>query len=153
MQRKITVKTISFLIFLISFVSFAKEEESAKGDIKSEIKEYIQHHLEDSYDFSLFSYTNSEGEHVYIGAPLPVILWDNGLKVFSSSKLKHGEAVAQVGDNYYKLYHNKIYKTDASGTINYDDEDHPTNVKPLDISFTKNVAVIFLVGLLMFLLF
>ena len=153
MQRKITVKTISFLIFLISFGSFAKEEESAKGDIKSEIKEYIQHHLEDSYDFSLFSYTNSEGEHVYIGAPLPVILWDNGLKVFSSSKLKHGEAVAQVGDNYYKLYHNKIYKTDASGTINYDDEHHPTNVKPLDISFTKNVAVIFLVGLLMFLLF
>lgn len=153
MQRKITLKTITLLIFLISFVSFAKEEEPAKGDIKTEIKEYIQHHLEDSYDFSLTSYTKDNGEHVYIGFPLPVILWDNGLKVFSSSKFHHGESIAQVGDSYYKNYHNKIYKTDASGTINYDEEHHPTNVKPLDISFTKNVAVIFLVGLLMFFLF
>jgi len=153
MQRKITLKTITFLAFLISFVSFAKEEESAKGDIKTEIKEYIQHHLEDSYDFSLTSYTKDNGEHVYIGFPLPVIIWDNGLKVFSSSKFHHGESVAQVGDNYYKNYHNKIYKTDAAGTINYDEEHHPTNVKPFDISFTKNVAVIFLVGLLMFFLF
>ncbi len=59
------------------------------------------------------------------------------LKVFSSSKFHHGETVAQVGDNYYKQYHSKIYKTDASGTINYDDEHHPTNVKPLDISIYK----------------
>ncbi|MBT8393718.1 MAG: F0F1 ATP synthase subunit A [Bacteroidia bacterium] len=153
MQRKITLKTITLLVFLISCVSLAKDEESAKGDIKTEIKEYIQHHLEDSYDFSLTSYTKDNGEHVYIGFPLPVILWDNGLKVFSSSKFHHGETVAQVGDNYYKNYHNKIYKTDASGTINYDEEHHPTNAKPFDISFTKNVAMIFLVGLLMFLLF
>ena len=153
MQRKITFKTITLIIFLISFGSFAKEEESAKGDIKTEIKEYIQHHLEDSYDFSLTSYTKDNGEHVYIGFPLPVILWDNGLKVFSSSKFHHGESVAQVGDNYYKNYHNKIYKTDAAGTINYDEKHHPTNVKPFDISFTKNVAMIFLVGLLMFFLF
>lgn len=153
MHKKITVKTITVLMFLLTFVSFAKEDESPKGDIKTEIKEYIQHHLQDSHDFSLTSYTKDNGEHVYIGFPLPVILWDDGLNVFSSSKFHHGETVAQVGDNHYKLYHNKIYKTDAEGTINYDEEHHPTNVKPLDISFTKNVAMIFLVGLLMFLLF
>ena len=49
---------------------------------KKEIKEYIMHHLQDSYDFSLFSYTNDAGEHVYLEFPLPVIIWDDGLKDF-----------------------------------------------------------------------
>ncbi|MBT8261136.1 MAG: F0F1 ATP synthase subunit A [Bacteroidia bacterium] len=156
MQRKLTIKTLTLLFFLISFVSYGKEaakEAAGKGDIKSEIKAYIQHHLLDSHDFSLTSYTNDEGEKVYVGFPLPVILWDNGLQVFSSSKLKHGEAVAEANGNHYKVYHGKIYKTDAVGTITYDDHQHPKNVKPLDLSITKNVVVIFLVGLLMFFLF
>jgi F-type H+-transporting ATPase subunit a len=133
-------------------VSHDEHQEPAK-DLKTEIKEYINHHLLDSYDFSLFSYTTDEGEHKYISAPLPVILIDGGLKVFSSSKFHHGETVAEVDGNYYKLYHNKIYKTDAAGKINYDVEHHPTNAKPLDFSITKNVVVIFLVGLLMFFMF
>jgi F-type H+-transporting ATPase subunit a len=152
MQRKLTVQFSTLVLILVSFISYGKDDH-AKGDIKSEIKEYIQHHLLDSHDFALTSYTNEEGEHVYVGFPLPVILWDNGIQVFSSSKLKHGEAVAEHNGNYYKLYHNKIYKTDAQGTINYDEEHHATNVKPLDFSITKNVMVIFLVGLLMFFLF
>ena len=152
MQRKITIKTLTLIFFLISFVSYGKEE-ATKGDIKSEIKAYIQHHLQDSYDFSLTSYTKENGEHVYIGAPLPVILWDNGFKVFSASKFHHGQTVAEVDGNHYKVYHGKIYKTDDAGTIEYDDDQHPANAKPLDISITKNVVVIFLVGLLMFFLF
>ena len=83
----------------------------------------------------------------------PFILWDNGLKVFSSSKFHHGETVAEVDGNYYALYHNKIYRTDANGTINYDEEHHPTNAKPLDFSITKSVASMFLVVVLMFVLF
>ena len=109
--------------------------------------------MQDAYDFSLFSYTNEKGEHVYIGAPLPIILWDNGLKVFSSSKFHHGETVAEVDGNYYALYHNKIYRTDANGTINYDEDHHPTNAKPLDFSITKSVVSMFLVVVLMFVLF
>ena len=124
------------------------------SQLKTEIKEYINHHLLDSHDFSLFSYEDeATGEHKYIGAPLPVILWDGGLQVFSSSKLHHGESVAKVGGNFYKLYHGKIYKTDDEGTIIYDEHHHATNVKPLDFSITKNVVFIFLVGLLMFFMF
>ncbi len=152
MHRKITVKTITLLLLLVSFTSFASEGEG-KGDKKSEIKEYIQHHLKDSYDFSLFSYTTDEGEHKYIGFPLPVILWDGGLKVFSSSKFHHGEELAEVDGNFYKLYHNHIYKTDANGTINYDEDHKPTNAKPFDMSITKSVVMIILTGLLMFFLF
>ena len=107
----------------------------------------------DSYDFGLFSYTNDEGENIHIGFPLPVILWDGGLKVFSSSKFHYGETVAEADGNYYKIDHNKIYKTDAAGTITYDAEHHATNVKPLDVSITKNVVFIFLVAALMFFMF
>ena len=167
---------VAVFILTTGFVSAQGHEEEAHEtgahDLKTEIKEYIDHHLLDSYDFTLFSYTTDEGEHKYIGFPLPVILWDNGLKVFSSSKFEHGEAVAEVDGSYYALYHNKIYKTDAEGTINFGahhDEDthtedafgenlvveeaHPTNEKPLDFSITKNVVFIALVGLLMFLMF
>jgi F-type H+-transporting ATPase subunit a len=131
---------------------YAKEDNPSK-DLKTEIKEYITHHLEDAYDFSLFSYTNSEGEHIYVGIPLPVILWDEGLQVFSSSKLHHGEEVAQVGSNYYKLEHGKIYKTNAQGTINYDETHHATNVAPLDLSITKGVVSMLFIASLMFWLF
>ncbi len=130
------------------------EQHGEQGkDLKTEIKEYISHHLQDSHDFSLFSYTKDNGEHVYVGFPLPVILWDNGLKVFSSSQFHHGETLAEVDGQHYKLYHSKIYKTDAEGTINYDEDHHPTNAKPLDFSITKNVVMIFITGLLMFWLF
>lgn len=156
MRRKIALKPITLLLLLVTFVSFGKEKDThgePKTDIKTEIKEYIQHHLLDSYDFGLFSYDTDAGEHKYVGFPLPVILWDDGLKVFSSSKFNHGETLAEVDGSYYKLYHNKIYKTDAEGTINYDAEHHPTNPKPLDFSVTKNVVLIAMVFAIMFFMF
>jgi F-type H+-transporting ATPase subunit a len=144
---------------LISFSTLNAKESNANeaestGDLKSEIKAYIFHHLEDSHEFNLLSYKDkTTNEKVYIGMPLPVILWDDGLKIFSSSKIKHGKEVVQLGDNHYKLYHGKIYKTDAQGTITYDDHDHPTNIKPIDFSITKNVISILFTALLMFVLF
>ena len=133
-------------------VSDTSADETDK-DIKSEIDEYIDHHLLDSHDFSLFSYTDDSGVKHHVGVPLPVILWDEGLVAFSSSRFHHGETVASVGDNHYMLYHGKIYKTDSEGTINYDEKEHPTNVQPLDFSVTKSVVMIILTGLMMLLLF
>lgn len=159
MKRKSTqlnsaLKSVTILALLFSTFVFAEAKEgNSTGDLKTEIKEYIAHHLLDSYDFSLFSYTDDQGNHVYIGAPLPIILWDDGLKIFSSSKFHHGETVAQVDGNYYALYHNKIYKTDAQGTINYDEAHHPSNAKPLDFSITKSVVSMLLVFIIMFYLF
>ncbi|WP_228236684.1 F0F1 ATP synthase subunit A [Allomuricauda sp. M10] len=170
---KYLVAVFVLITGIVSAQSHEGEEvEAGAHDLKTEIKEYIDHHLLDSHDFSLFSYTTDEGEHKYIGFPLPVILWDNGLKIFSSSQLEHGEGVAEVDGNYYALYHNKIYKTDAEGTIKFGahhegdthsedafgenlvvEDAHPSNEKPLDFSITKNVVFIALVGLLMFLMF
>lgn len=139
--------------FLFVFAGFASEEHTqAHGaeskDIKSEIKSYINHHIQDSHDFNLFELNGS-----HIGFPLPVILWDNGLHVFLSSAFHHGETVAESKGNYYTLFHGKVYKTDAAGSITLDDHHHPTNAAPLDFSITKNVFMILVVALLMFWMF
>ncbi len=117
---------------------------------REEINAYIEHHLADSHDF-IFNSDEVTGEHY--GFHLPIILLDGGLKFFSSSKFHYGEKVAEVEGNFYKLYHGKIYKTDAVGTITYDAHHHPTNEKPLDLSITKNVFSILLISIIMFLLF
>lgn len=157
MQQKLLFKLLISLLFLLALQVNAQHEQkvelSSVEAEKEERKEYIQHHLLDSYDFNLFSIKKDDGSKSHIGFPLPIILWDNGLQVFSSSKFHHGETVAENNGNYYKIDHNKIYKTKADGVIIYDEEHHATNTKPLDFSITKSVVMIFLTGLLMFLLF
>jgi len=122
-------------------------------DVRSKIKTFIGHHVLDSHDFTLFS-DETTGQH--FGFPLPVILLDNGLQVFSSSKFHHGESVAESNGNFYALNHHdgKIYKTDASGTIHHDEKTgFPSNVRPVDFSITKSVVMILIASLLMFFLF
>ncbi|HEX8563932.1 MAG TPA: F0F1 ATP synthase subunit A [Flavobacterium sp.] len=119
-------------------------------DLRSKIDAYKNHHVLDAHHFTLFS-DSKTGKHY--GFPLPIILWDNGLHVFSSSKFDHGNAVAESNGNYYVLGHDeKIYKTDAAGTLT-GDAHHPTNVKPIDFSITKSVLTMFAVAILMFMLF
>ena len=125
----------------------APKAEEETSEIKKQIKEVIGHHVLDGHEFSLFEY---DGEH--IGFPLPIILWDNGVQFFSSSKFNHGEAVAESNGNYYVLHHERIFKTDANGILT-GDEHHPTNIQPIDLSITKGVLTIMVVALLMFLLF
>lgn len=154
MQSKFFVKffTISLLVFNLNLKAQNDEHGGNKEgkDLKSEIKEDIQHHIQDSHDFVFFS--DSEANEHY-GFSLPVILIDDGIQLFSSSKFHHGESVAENNGNYYKLYHNKVYKTNAEGSIELDEHQHPSNVKPLDLSITKNVVMILVTGVLMLLLF
>jgi F-type H+-transporting ATPase subunit a len=142
-------------VLLISLINvnslFAVAEGSEEGgqiDTKEEINEYIQHHLQDSHDFTLMTFGKT-GTH--IGFPLPVILWADGLHVFSSSKFDHGHEVAESNGKYFALYHSKVYETNAEGDINLDEEGHAINAKPLDFSITKNVVGMLLTSLLMFL--
>lgn len=141
-----------FTLFMISSGNAAQENavdhNEGTKDIKTEIKEYINHHIQDSYDFNLFELN---GKH--IGFPLPVILWDGGLHVFLSSRFHHGETIAASKGNFYALHHNSIYITDASGSIQFDEHHHAINAKPIDLSITKNVFMIILISLLMFWIF
>ena len=148
---------LTVLVFIFSVNILAQEhghdkenhqvaEHGEKLSIKDEIKAEIKHHLQDNHDFHIV------GD---ISIPLPIILWDNGLHVFMSSKFEEGHAVAEDNGNYYKIAHENghIYKTDASGVIHLNENGFPTNDKPLDFSITKTVVMIILTGLLMFLLF
>ncbi|MEC4113658.1 F0F1 ATP synthase subunit A [Myroides pelagicus] len=114
------------------------------------VQDHITHHLADDYSFVFFS---DEAEGKNYGFSLPVILIDNGLKVFMSSEFDYGKKVVEKDGQFYKLYHGKIYKTDAAGTIDYDDTHHPTNEKPLDFSITKNVASLLFTTALIFVMF
>ena len=118
-------------------------------DVKSKIKEFINHHLLDAHDFT-FNVDEETGAHN--GFSLPIILWDNGLQVFSSSKFHHGEETAEHNGNFYVLHHEKIYKTEADGAL-IEEHGHPTNARPIDFSITKSVIGIMLVSLFMFVLF
>jgi len=154
MQSKFLVKflTITVLVFSLNLNAQHEEHEGniEERDIKTEIKESINHHIQDSYDFILFSDTE---KNKHYGFSLPVILIDEGFHLFSSSKFHHGETVAESNGKYYKLYHNKIYRSDAEGSLSLDDHQHPTNIKPLDFSITKGVFMIMITGVLMLLLF
>ncbi len=152
-------KLFSFILLFFAFSTIfavenpAHDEHSAMSEqdrMKAEINEVIPHHLQDSHFYNVLT---DKKHNTYIGFPLPVILIDNGLVMFCSSQFGHGEKVVEKNGNYYKLYHSKIYKTDAQGTITYDEAHHATNEKPLDFSITKNVVNIILTGLIMLLMF
>ena len=124
---------------------------SEADQVRKENKDFINHHLLDAHSFDIM--VTKEGKH--IGFPLPVIFYDqaNGFHAMMSSAFHHGEEVVESKGGYYKLFHEKIYKTDASGTINLDEAHHPTNEKVLDLSITKSVLMVVVVSLLMFLIF
>jgi F-type H+-transporting ATPase subunit a len=138
----------------------APETEDETTEIREQIKEVIAHHVLDGHEFSLFA-DKETGAHY--GFPLPIILWDNGVHIFSSSEFHHGESVVESNGNYYVLHHNeKIYKSDATGKVLTEEVKEIKNGKevvtekelqPIDLSITKGVLSIMVVALLMFLLF
>jgi F-type H+-transporting ATPase subunit a len=110
--------------------------------------ELAMEHVLDAHEWHIADW----GGHSY-SIPLPVILWDEGLKMFMSSEFEHGQAVVEKGGSHYVLFHETIYKTNAAGELNLDAEEHPTNDKPLDFSITKNVASMFISVLLLLIIF
>lgn len=123
--------------------------------IKTENKNFIDHHLLDGHSFDIMVAKNADGTEKHIGFPLPVIFYDkaNGFHAFMSSEFHHGEKLVESKGGYYTLSHEKIYKTDAAGTITLDDHHHATNEKVLDLSITKSVLMILVTGLLMLMIF
>lgn len=154
---KVIKNLVLFLAIVSSLQSFAFSEGQGEGTVssKEEVNEYILHHIKDSHDFHLFSYTNSEGERKHIGFPLPVIVWSsNGLVTFMSSQFHHddnGEVIVERNGSKFVKLHSKIYELEeGASSVNFDESHHATNAhKVLDFSITKSVFGILLVGLFM----
>jgi len=116
-----------------SYQSEKHTNKTGKKDIRTHIKETISHHLLDAHYYEI-----THG----VSFPLPIIIWDDGLHLFMSSGFNKGKTIVESKGKHYRLYHNKIYSTDASGKINYNKQHKVINAKPLDLSITKNVFII-----------
>lgn len=161
---KNTIKFITALaIVLTSFSVFAEggepHHQQTGGQINSpkDIKSYIEHHLKDSHDFHLYSYTNNAGERKHVGFSLPVIVWTSaGLKMFMSSEFHHddsGHVLVEKGNVKLVKIHSKIYELESGvEAVTFDEDHHATNAhKVWDFSITKSVFGMLLAGLLMIL--
>ncbi len=164
---KVAQNTVKFLfivsIALFSITSFASDSETkhdnqndgGRINTKEEVEAYILHHIKDSHDFSLFSYTSEDGERKHIGFPLPVILWSSeGLISFMSSEFHHnddGHVIVEKNGLKFAKIHSKIYELDKGATsISFDDSHHAANAhKIIDFSITKSVVGILLIGTLL----
>lgn len=159
-SKSITLLTL-ILVLCVPFYALAKADTTKGGekgdpvDTKEEIEEYIQHHLKDSHDFHLFSYFSDNGEEHHVGFPLPVMLWgENGFTTFMSSAFHHddeGKVIVEKGESRFVKNHGVIYELNAGETaVKIDESHHALNAsKPFDLSITKSVFGILLIGVLM----
>lgn len=161
-------KIVLVAVALIPAVALASHPEENHGPKEKLTKEqerainteFVKHHTQDSHDFGVI--TNME-THEVIGFPLPVILWDGGLHIFSSSAFHHAKnGAVESNGKFYVMSHEdgEIYNADAEGnvltkTIRDDEAQTSTEeeISPMDFSITKNVFVTFLMCILMFFLF
>jgi F-type H+-transporting ATPase subunit a len=164
---KIAEKTVRFLtiamIALFTAAGFAAvtdkkqdiQNDGGRVNTKEEVEAYILHHIKDSHDFSLWSYTSDEGERKHVGFPLPVILWTSkGLITFMSSEFHHnddGHVIVEKDGLKFAKIHSKIFELDNNAvTISFDETHHATNAhKLLDFSITKSVVGILFIGFLL----
>lgn len=108
----------------------------------------ILDHVKDAHDWHIMDVNGHA-----VSVPLPVILYDNGMHMFMSSKFEHGHAVVESKGNHYMLHEGHVYKTDASGSIKKDEKGKIANVAPLDFSITKNVFSLLIGSVIILLIF
>ncbi len=158
------IRTLFLGIFLVtSFASYSQNESSAleetlleenEKENKFDPKSMIMHHVKDAYGFHIIDI----GEKKY-SISLPIILWtDNGLTTFMSSAFDHdyyGNVVVESNGGKFVNYKEKIYQLNpGEDTLVKGEDGYPANTtKPLDISITKNVFMMWVSMLVLFLIF
>lgn len=134
-----------------------QQQEGVQEEEKFDAASAIMHHISDAHEWHIIGHT---------ALYLPVILYtEDGLKVFSSSHFYHNPQEITVSadggettDTWYEyegfgLFHEKIYRLDESGGLSLDEEGHPLNERPIDLSITKNVASMFISVAVLLLIF
>lgn len=151
------LKKENFLFFLIIIVNYFNYGQIKDQDIITIKKDknyfnpsnVIINHIIDSHEWHICG----DGDNSIV-IPLPIILWDNGLQIFMSYEFNHGEKIVKKSGNYYRIFNDKIYKTDASGFLYLNNLGNPVIKKILlDFSITKNVIVIICSVIILFIIF
>jgi len=148
MILKNTIKSIFLSLLTICSINAAFATEHKEKE-EFNVNEMIMHHIKDAHEWHLWG-----PEHGGTSIFLPIMLIDGGLKTFSSSHFYHGDHktgvdhktneelsyVAGVGPaEEYAMFHEKIYKLE-NGKLHFEDGHVHGNIKPFDLSLTKNVA-------------
>lgn len=119
-MRRLKMFIISALFALLPFCLHAEESSDLN------MQEYLFGHIQDAHDWHI----TTIGDH-HISIPLPCIVIDDGLQIFSSAKmLEHG----------YKLNEDGKIVNISTGAI------------PLDFSITKNVVGLFVAAIILVIL-
>lgn len=117
------------LTFFIGFSSNAVAEEASSEGEEFNVSEVIMHHVLDDHIWHFF-----DGHYGTLYLPVIVYSEERGLEIFSSSNF-YDDHHNVIEYNGYKLEHNHIYLGDT---------------EVLDLSITKNVAMLFLTAFLVF---
>jgi len=149
---KVALLTVLFLT-KSTFLNAAETKVNEKEE-PFNAKEMIMHHVKDAHEFHIVEWNNEP-----ISISLPIILWTNkGLTTFSSSEFHHDDSGLQIaeksGNKFVKL-HEKIYQLNIGAeAIEFNREHHPENASlPLDFSITRNVFMMWVSVILLFLIF
>lgn len=136
---------MALLLAFVTVPAFANGGDAEEKEESFNVSEMIMHHIGDAHEWHLWG-EGHEGTSIY----LPIVLLDDGVKVFSSSHFYHGEVKGHGEHAYmvgsgpaegYAMMHEKIYKLNDAGELTFHDG-HPENVKPWDFSITKNVVAL-----------
>jgi F-type H+-transporting ATPase subunit a len=122
------------LLFLVGFSTVAKASESDSAAEPFNASEVILHHVMDDHIWHFF-----DGHYGTLYLPVIVYSSERGLDIFSSSNF-YDDHHNVVEYNGYKLDHNHIYLSDSGKAV-------------LDISITKNVAMLLINATLMMFVF
>lgn len=150
-----TLRAVLFLVFSIAMTGFGfaaqEDDQENKG---FDAKEMIMHHVKDAHEFHILDWNNEP-----VSIALPIILYtDSGLITFMSSAFNHDDSgthiVEKDGQRFVK-FHEKIYQLHSgANTLVLDAEGEPTNAQlPLDFSITRNVFMMWVSVLVLFLIF
>lgn len=126
----------AFALLFSPHSAFAAEEEG-----EFDAGPFIIDHVTDSYGWHICG----EGDKS-VTIPLPIILFDNGLQVFSSAKFHHGEAAYKGYALGWGDQKGSIVKLqdDYTGHLEEGEEYAVDHVCKFNISITKNVCALFI---------
>ncbi|MEC8738636.1 MAG: F0F1 ATP synthase subunit A [Bacteroidota bacterium] len=173
MKRNRKHKTLIFNVLLIfctqkAFANENKQEHSAHEKVHIaennqafNIGEMIMHHISDAHQIHFLTLNEHTEKERHLSINLPIFLWDNGLRIFSSSKFyehpHHQEHLKSHGYKHgeYIMVDEKIYKTNPNGnlTLREDGTIDASNLVPTDLSITKSGLGFIISCLLVLLLF
>ncbi len=141
MHKALKISFILTFAFVLGFQLKATEAEGTEKHEQAEtfvVRDFIMEHVGDAYIWHITKWNDHE-----VVVPLPVIVYSStGWHVFMASELMHGQTyqglyIAEEGD-----YKGKVVEKNAAGE----------EVRPFDISITKNAFTLIFSGTLLILI-